>query len=73
MTITHAANGQIKDMIANVRAGLDAVLITAPQLTKPARWKALVLCIVNRITAAKSKIYPPQTRLPSIASGLASG
>jgi len=42
MTITHAASGQIKDMIANVRAGLDAVLTTAPQLNEPARWKVLV-------------------------------
>ena len=73
LTITHAASDQIKAMIANVRAGLDAVLTTAPQLTKPARWKALVHYIVNKIIAATSKIYPPQTRLPPITPCIASG
>ena len=73
LTITHAASDTIKTMIANVRAGLDAVLITAPQLTKPARWQALVRYIVNKIIAATSKIYPPQTRLPPISPRFASG
>ena len=73
LTITHAASGPIKTMIANVRAGLDAVLTTAPQLTKPARWKALVRYIINKIIEATSKIYPPQTRLPPITSSIASG
>ena len=56
LTLTHAAD-QIKTMVANVRKGLDAVIATAPQLTKPARWQALVQYIIARILAAKLKCH----------------
>ncbi len=61
LTLTHAAGDQIKAMIANVRKGLDTVLASAPQLTKPDRWKALVRYIISKIIAAKSKDHPPPT------------
>lgn len=59
LTLTHAAGDQIKRMIANVRKGLDTVLATAPQLTKPERWTALVRYIVARIIEAAPKFHPP--------------
>ena len=59
LTLTHAAGDQIKAMIANVRKGLDAIMSTAPQLTKPERWAALVHYIVARIIEAAPKIHPP--------------
>ncbi|MDZ7924121.1 MAG: transposase [Marinagarivorans sp.] len=59
LTITHAASTQIKAMIANVRKGLDFVRTTAPQLTKPERWAALVRYIVGQIIAATEKIHAP--------------
>jgi hypothetical protein len=35
VTLTHAADDQIKAMLANVCKGLDAVFAAAPQLLKP--------------------------------------
>ena len=61
LTLTHGASGQIKAMIANVRHGLDTILATAPQLTKPERWSALVRYIIAKIIEAASKIHPPPT------------
>lgn len=61
LTLTHGASDQIKAMIANVRHGLDTILATAPQLTKPERWSALVRYIIAKIIEAASKIHPPQT------------
>ena len=57
LTLTHAASDQIKSRVANVRKGLDAVIATAPPLTKPARWQALVQYIIARILAAKLKSH----------------
>jgi hypothetical protein len=65
LTLTHAAGDQIKTMIANVRKGLDTILQTAPQLTKPDRWQALVRYIIEKIIAAKPKNHSPPTALPS--------
>lgn len=65
LTLTHAAGDQIKAMIANVRKGLDTILQTAPQLTKPDRWRALVRYIIEKIIAAKPKNHSPPTALPS--------
>ena len=65
LTLTHAAGDQIKAMIVNIRKGLDTVLATAPQLTKPERWQALVRYIVGKITAAKPKNHSPPVALPS--------
>jgi hypothetical protein len=42
LTLTHVAGDRIKSMIVNVRKGLDTILATTPQLSKPERWKALV-------------------------------
>ena len=61
LTISHAASDKIKAMIANVRKGLDFVRATAPQLTKPERWAALVHYIVAQIIAATEKIHAPPT------------
>jgi len=49
LTITHEAATQIKALVANVRHGLQLITATAPQLTKPQRWFALVRYIVERI------------------------
>lgn len=60
--LTHAGADQIKAMIANVRKGLDAVLASAPQLTKPDRWKALARYIIRNIVAVRHAHgwpYPP--------------
>ena len=66
LTLTHAADNEIKSLVANVRKGLDSVLSTAPQLTKPERWRALVRYIVTKIIEAAQKTHPPAVRcLPS--------
>ena len=67
LTLTHVAGDQIKAMVANVRKGLDVILATAPQLTKPERWKALVRYIVEKIIAAKPKNHSQPARMPSAA------
>ncbi|MDZ4255250.1 MAG: transposase [Sulfuritalea sp.] len=66
LTLTHAAGDQIKAMIANIRKGLDAVLASAPQLTKPDRWAALVRYIIAKIIAARPKNHPPLALSPSV-------
>jgi len=73
VTLTHAAGDQIKTMVANVRKGLDAILATAPQLSKPQRWSALVRYIVEKILAAKLKNIPPSPRLPWVSPLIHSG
>ena len=73
LILTHAASDQIKAMIANVRTGLDTILATAPQLTKPERWQALVRYIVARIIAAAPKIHPPPVTSPAISAPIPAG
>ena len=53
LTITHEAAAQIKRLVANVRAGLDHIRKTAPQLDKPQRWFALVRYIVAQFLPAQ--------------------
>jgi hypothetical protein len=53
LTLSHAAGARIKEMIANIRAGLEHVLATAPQLPTSDRWRALVRYIVSQIIAAR--------------------
>ena len=65
LTLTHAAGDQIKAMIVNIRKGLDTVLATAPQLTKPERWQALVRYIIGKIITAKPKNHSPPAALTS--------
>ena len=55
LSITHAAAGQVKALVANVRAGLQHIRVTAAQLPVGQRWRALVRYIVDKILAAKSK------------------
>lgn len=73
LTLTHAAGDQIKAMIANIRMGLDTVLASAPQLTKPERWKALVRYIVAKIIAAKPKNQSPPSLSPSVPMLISTG
>ena len=65
LTLSHAAGDLIKSMVANVRKGLDTILTTAPQLSKPERWRALVRYIVEKIIAAKQTNYAQPTPMPS--------
>ena len=64
VTLTHAAGDQIKSMIANVRAGLDTILATAPQLPKSECWKALVRYIIGKIMGARPQNYSPPSMSP---------
>ena len=66
LTITHEAAAQIKRLVANVHEGLSHILSTAPQLTKPERWFALVRYIVERILASQAK---PNLGLTAVANG----
>ena len=62
LTVNHASIDRIKEMISNVRKGIEHVRQTAPQLAKPERWKAMVGYIIEKIMAAKPK-NPFQTPL----------
>ena len=64
LTLSHAAGDQIKAMITNIRAGLDHVLASAPQLPKAGRWPALVRYIVDKIINARPKASPPTPVAP---------
>ena len=66
LTITHEAATQIKALVANVRHGLRLIQDTAPQLTKPQRWFALVRYIVERILACAPK---PSLGMTALATG----
>ena len=66
LTITHEAAAQIKALVANVRHGLQLIQVTAPQLTKPERWIALVQYIVQRILACAPK---PNLGLTALGTG----
>jgi hypothetical protein len=65
LTVTHEAVGQIKRLIANVRAGLSHIRAVAPQLDKSQRWFALVRYIVDRILAATHRPHPALLALDS--------
>ena len=43
----------------DVRKGLDTVLAIVPQLTKTARWKALMHYIIDKIIAIRKQNQPP--------------
>lgn len=71
LTLTHAEGVKIKSMIACIRKGIDYVLTSAPQLTKPKRWAALVRYIVDKIIAAKPQNpLPLGLAPPCLASGM---
>jgi hypothetical protein len=70
LTLSHAAGDRIKEMIANIRAGLDHVLATAPQLPTIDRWRALVRYIVSKILATRPQNpAPPSLSAPRLALG----
>ena len=66
LTLTHESATQIKTLVTNVRHGLRLIQDTAPQLTKPQRWLALVRYIVERILACAPK---PNLGLVALGSG----
>ena len=66
LTITHEAATQIKALVAHVRHGLQLIAATAPQLTKPQKWFALVRYIVERILACAPK---PNLGLNALGTG----
>ena len=70
VTLTHACADQVKAMIANVRKGLDFVMASAPQLTKPEHWIAIVRYIIARILPETRGKNPSQPHLapPDIAT-----
>jgi hypothetical protein len=72
VTLTHAADDQIKAMIAAIRKGLEHLRATAPQLPKTERWRALLRYIIAQILAARPAQPPPFALLlppPPVPSG----
>ena len=65
LTITHEAAAQIKDLIANVRAGLSHIRANAPQWDKRHRWVALVCYIIEKILAHQTRPSPGLAALNS--------
>jgi len=63
LALTHEAADQIKTMIANVRAGIEQIRGTAPQLEGAQRWFALARYITEKILA-----FVPNTPLPGAAA-----
>jgi hypothetical protein len=49
LTINHASSDKIKDMISNVRKGIDHIRQSAPQLTKIEYWKAMLKYIIEKM------------------------
>ena len=72
LTLSHGASDKIKEMVHNIRKGINYVKETAPQLAKSDRWPALLRYIVEKIIAAKTRnvlslpLAPPHL---AIASG----
>jgi hypothetical protein len=67
VTLTHAADDQIKAMIARIRKGLDHIRATAPQLAKLERWRALIRhCNVSQMTLHLSRHSLLRKRLPCL-------
>jgi len=54
-------------LVANVRAGLQHIRATAPQLPSVQRWQALVRYIVEKIIAADAKNTANATAPPALA------
>jgi Transposase DDE domain group 1 len=69
LSVTHAAATQVKALVANVRAGLQHIRATAPQLPSVQRWKALVLYIVEKIIAASTENPIKTAAPPALAMG----
>lgn len=69
ISITHGAADQVKALISNVRAGLQHILATAPQLKNGNRWRALISYIVAKILAAKAFSHANSHAPPALLMG----
>lgn len=69
LSVTHAAAGHVKALVMNVRAGLQHILTTAPQLPSALRWQALVSYIVEKIIAANATKSAKTGGPPFLATG----
>lgn len=69
LSLTHAASAHVKALVANIRAGLQHIRATAPQLPSVQRWQALVHYIVEKIIAAGAKNTVNATAPPALAVG----
>ncbi len=69
LSVTHAAVAHVKALVANVRAGLQHIRATAPQLPSVARWNALVRYIVEKIMAANTEKPTNAATRPALATG----
>ena len=65
LTVMHESADQIKQLVANVRSGIQHISTIAPQLVKSDRWVAMVRFIVGRILALHPKSTPMPVALPS--------
>jgi hypothetical protein len=52
LTVTHAAEDQVKALVVNIRKGLQQIRAAAPQFQPLTRWKTLVRYIVDHIMTA---------------------
>lgn len=65
LTLMHESAAKIKQLVTNVRSGIQHITAAAPQLTNPQRWVAMVRFIVAKILAAQPKSLPVPRALPS--------
>jgi hypothetical protein len=65
LTVMHESVAQIKQLVANVRSGIQHISTTTPQLANSQRWVAMVRFIVSRILAAQPRFTPTPAVLPS--------
>ena len=65
LTVMHESVEQIKQLVANVRSGIQHIAAAAPQLVGPQRWVAMVRFIVGRILAAQPRATPVPAALQS--------
>jgi hypothetical protein len=67
LSITHAAVSQVKSLVASVRAGLQHIRSTVPQLPSAQKWRALVRYIVDKILLANATGPANATAPPFLA------
>ncbi len=65
LTVMHESVEQIKQLVVNVRSGIQHISIIAPQLLSSQRWVAMVRFIVGRILAAQPQFTPMPATLAS--------
>jgi len=69
LSVTHAAVTKVKAFVANVRAGLEHIRTTTPQLSSALRWRELVHYIVDKILTAKRQNHAKTTAPLTLATG----